>query len=299
MLVSKKNQNNFLEIYYYYNYLTTFFTLKNSLNFNFFFFKLLFSFYSLSKLPTKVNFFDKVKFYNKAKTSKLICLNKIFFNQNNSLFTKKIINLFFLFNYSVFNSNFNLNMNLRLFSIQNYNNKLIVFDTSKFITRWKETYDLIFNIFFYNFNPIVLSSIFFKNETLALNWNYNFFDINIWKYYFPFFIFKLNNYNRRTSFFFQKIQTFNINFFFITDCLYHYKNLYYLKKNNYYTIGLVNGFLNPWLVSYPVITLFENFLVQFFFIKLLVLIQKNSLFFKYNLFKKIWYVFKLKKNLIV
>jgi hypothetical protein len=186
-------------------------------------------------------------------------------------------------------------MNLRLFSIQNYNNKLIVFDTSKFITRWKETYDLIFNIFFYNFNPIVLSSIFFKNETLALNWNYNFFDINIWKYYFPFFIFKLNNYNRRTSFFFQKIQTFNINFFFITDCLYHYKNLYYLKKNNYYTIGLVNGFLNPWLVSYPVITLFENFLVQFFFIKLLVLIQKNSLFFKYNLFKKIWYVFKLKK----
>jgi hypothetical protein len=135
MLVPKKNQNNFLEIYYYYNYLTTFFTLKNSLNFNFFFFKLLFSFYSLSKLPTKVNFFDKVKFYNKAKTSKLICLNKIFFNQNNSLFTKKIINLFFLFNYSVFNSNFNLNMNLRLFSIQNYNNKLIVFDTSKFITR--------------------------------------------------------------------------------------------------------------------------------------------------------------------
>jgi hypothetical protein len=135
MLVSKKNQNNFLEIYYYYNYLTTFFNLKNSLNFNFFFFKLLFSFYFLSKLPTKVNFFDKIKFYNKTKTSKLICLNKIFFNQNNLLFTKKIIILFFLFNYSVFNSNFNLNMNLRLFSIQNYNNKLIVFDTSKFITR--------------------------------------------------------------------------------------------------------------------------------------------------------------------
>jgi hypothetical protein len=181
-----------------------------------------------------------------------------------------------------------------MFSIHNYNNKLIIFDSSKFLLRWKELYDLIFNIFFYKFNPLVFSSVFFKNETLALNWNYNSFEINLWKYYFPFFIFKLNNYNRKASFFFEKIKNSNINFFFVTDCSYHYKNLYYLKKNNCYTIGLINIFLNPWLVSFPVIALFENFLIQFFFLKLIIFIQKNCLFLQYTFFKKTWINYKLR-----
>ena len=135
MLLSKKNRNNLLEIYYYYNYFNTLFNLTNNFNFNFYFKKLIISFYFINKTNIKINFFDKIKFYNKIKTNKLIFVNKIILNENNSFFTKKIIHLFFLFNYSMFNCNFNLNSNLKLFSIQNYNNKLIIFDTSKFIVR--------------------------------------------------------------------------------------------------------------------------------------------------------------------
>lgn len=249
------------------------------------------------KSNIKSNFFDKTKFFNNTKNLQLVFTNKIIFNSKNTFINDKLINLYFLFNYSLFNSNFGTNSTLKLFSIHNYNNKLILFDSSKFLLRWKELYDLIFNIFFYKFNPLVFSSIFFKNETLALNWNYNFFEINLWKYYFPFFIFKLNNYNRKASFFFEKIKNNNISFFFVTDCSYHYKNLYYLKKNNCYTVGLINVFLNPWLVSFPIITLFENFLVQLFFLKLIIFIQKNCLFLQYVFFKQKWTNYKINYKL--
>ncbi len=162
--------------------------------------------------------------------------------------------------------------------------------------RWIESYNLIFNIFYYNFNPLFFGTVLFKNEILALNWNYNYFDINLWKYYFPFFIFKLNNYNKKTDFFFEKLNTYNINFFFISDCQYHYKNLHYLKKKNQYTLGLINFNINPWLVSYPILSFFENFLIQSFFFKFIIYIQKKTLLEQYCFFKKIWINFLVSKN---
>ena len=211
LLTSKNSQNSLLEIYYYFlflkNFNKSFFSKSNSVFINnlfFFFLKKKNFLITTHKSNIKSNFFDKTKFFNNTKNLQLVFTNKIVFNSKNTFINDKLINLYFLFNYSLFNSNFGTNSTLKLFSIHNYNNKLILFDSSKFLLRWKELYDLIFNIFFYKFNPLVFSSIFFKNETLALNWNYNFFEINLWKYYFPFFIFKLNNYNRKASFFFWK-----------------------------------------------------------------------------------------------
>ena len=139
----------------------------------------------------------------------------------------------------------------------------------------------------------------FKNEILALNWNYNYFDINLWKYYFPFFIFKLNNYNKKTDFFFNKLNDFGVNFIFLTDCHYHYKNNHYLKKKNFYTIGLVNINLDPWIVNYPLISFFENFLVQSFFFKFITYISKRVMFTQYHYFKKIWLNFLISKNTLI
>ena len=208
----------------------------------------------------------------------------------------KFFSLFFLFNYSFFNSHFNSNFKNNFFYLKIVNNKIIIIDSLKFILRWVEAYNLIFNIFYYNFNPLFFGTSLFKNEILALNWNYNYFDINLWKYYFPFFIFKLNNYNKKTDFFFEKLTNFDINFFFITDTQYHYKNLSYLKKKNYYTIGLVNFNLDPWVVSYPILTFFENFIIQSFFFKFIIYIQRKAIFEQYVMFKKIWINFLINKN---
>ena len=311
MSVKKKNLNNIFEIYYYYIYLFKIFNFlhfKNKINFyqlinfNFKISTLLkYNLLNFNKLSTfgnkKISMFCKNKFHELTnnKITNFSAVNNFFFTNKKTNIEYKLINLYFLFNYSLFNSNFKIHFNIKMFSVYNYENKLIIFDSSKFLIRWKESYDLIFNIFFYNFTPLILSPNFFKNETLALNWNYNIFDINLWKYYFPFFVFKLNNYNKKTDFFFDKISNFDVNFFFITDCIYHFKNLHYLKKKNLYSVGLVNVILDPWLVSYPIITFFESFLTQIFFFKFLIFIQKHVLLFKHNFFKNIWLLFYLNK----
>jgi hypothetical protein len=44
---------------------------------------------------------------------------------------------------------------------------------------------------------------------------------------------------------FKKLSQNNVNTVFLTDVKYHEKNLYYLKKFNITTIGLVSYNLNP------------------------------------------------------
>jgi hypothetical protein len=168
-------------------------------------------------------------------------------------------------------------------------------DSTKIFHRWRDGLELLYNVFFYNFNSIIFSSPNFKNETLALNWNNNHFDMNLWKYYYPFFIFKLHKYNNRSGFFFEKLSNSDINFFIIVDCFYQYKNLFYLKKKNYYSVGLVSINIDPWIVTYPIIGFFENFVIQLFFFKLLILMQRRSLFFKFHHFKTLWIYFLYNK----
>jgi len=292
-------KNNNLELNYYF-----FFILKNFpiyYNKNFFYIK-----YLLNSF--KINNFNK-KLLNVHNNYKLNCVFESFktnlienntkpvkFNvtkiNSNSVF--KFFNLIFLFNLSMFNTIFRFNHNFKLFYLYETSKQLIIIDSKKFINRWKDAYDLIFNIFLYNYNPLVFSTKFFKNETLAINWNYNFFDINLWNYFFPFFVFKLNKYTHKSSFFFEKLNHLNVNFFLITDCTYHFKNIHYMRKNNYYTIGLVNVNLNPWIVSYPIVSFFDSFITQSFFFKFLITINKLVNYTKFNFFKNTWYNFKFK-----
>lgn len=234
----------------------------------------------------KLNDFNEVNFFE-------FSANKFFLKKTINFLKLRIFNIFFLFNYSLFNHFFKYNGSTKLFYLQNITKNVIIIDSLKFLCKWKDAYDFIFNIFYYNFNPLILGNFIFKNEILALNWNYNNFDINFWKYYFSFIIFKINSYNRQTGFFFDKLAFFGVNFFFVTDCSYHFKNLYYLKKKKYFSIGLINATLDPWLVSYPILSFFESFVTQSFFFKLLIFIQKQVFYFKYFYYKTLWFNFSL------
>lgn len=308
-----KNKLVFSEYYYYYYYLITLFNLLAYSHFKFIFYKL---HWKLKYFQKNFTIKHSVFFLNNKKINKylnnrigfkLITRDnrKIFNNSNikngcysanHSFFRTKIFYLFTLFNYSLNTDQFKYHYNFRLFYIQNISNDVAVIDVKKFLNRWNDALNLLFNIFFYDFNPLLFSSSWFKTETLALNWNYNHFDINTWKYYFPFFVFKLNNYNSKTGFFFEKLSSLNINFFIVTDCFYHYKNLFYMRKKNCYSIGLVNVNIDPWVIAYPIVSFFESLLVQLFFFKLVILIQRQALLLKFLFFKNLWSELLLYKN---
>lgn len=217
-------------------------------------------------------------------------------NKNKNKFLEtKFFNLFFLFNYSLFNKQFKPNANFDLFYIKKIKNEIILINTKKFNERWTDAYNLLFNVFFYNLNYLLFGSPFFKKEILALNWNNNLLEINMWRYYFPFFIFKLNKHNKQVSYYLDKLNFLEINFYLITDCAYHYKNLYYLKKKNLYSVGLISINLNPWLIDYPIITFFENYITQLFFFKLMIFIQRQVFMIRFFDYKNIWFNFLFHK----
>lgn len=298
----------FLEFYYFYNYLLKKFNIFIYYKYKYFLFKFCKKnkfFFSVLNTNTSLTVFNnkltskylsfKINYQILNLTEQLsqdnIIVKNYFSDKKYKYIRLKLFNLFFLFNYSLFNNHAGYHYEFKLFFVQNIKKKIAIISLNKFLTRWNDACDLLFNVFFYNFKPLIFSSPFFKNETLALNWSYNHFEINLWKYYFPFFIFRLNSYNNKTDFFFSRLSIYNINFFLITDCFYHFKNLHYLKKKKYYTIGLIDASMDPWVVTYPIISFFENFLIQSFFFKLLILVQKQIFMIKFLQFKNIWFNF--------
>ena len=200
----------------------------------------------------------------------------------------KLFNLFFLFNFSIFNSNFKLNFKLNFFLVKEFKKKVILININKFFSRWIDAHSIFYNIFYYDFLPLAFGSSLMKNEVLALNWYYSKFDINLWNYYFPFFIFKLTNYNKKSEYFFAKLFDAGINFFIIIDAAYHYKNLHYFNRYNYYTVGLIDMSLDPALIAYPIINFFNNYSIQIFFFRLILFIQKSVFLKKFVYLKNIW-----------
>lgn len=293
------------EYYYYYFFLLKLFSLHIlSINSTIFkkFSKISNFFYLYFNIKKKnfvlKNFFDK-SFKYKVETTSVISFN---LNQKKNSLNKinnlpltyfKLFNLFFLFNYSIFNTKFRHNFRFNFLMVKEFKKKIILININKFFSRWIDSYNLFYNIFFYNFMPLTFGSSLMKNEVLAINWYYSKFDINLWNYYFPFFIFKLNNYNKKSEYFFEKLYYTNINFFFIIDTIFHYKNLYYFKRYNYYTIGLVDSSLNPNLVSYPILNFFSSYNTQIFFFRLIIFIQKLVYLKKFCYFKNLWNQFYL------
>lgn len=237
--------------------------------------------------------FNQVSLFNPTSRLKVEKFN-ITTDKNNKIrkikIYEQIFALFVLFSYSLSNEQFKPHPFSKLFLVQSYKKDLFIVDTKPFFSRWKDSFNLIFNIFYYKLNPIIFSSPYFKNEVLGLNWNYSQFDINLWRYYFPFLIFKINKYNPKILYYFHKLANSRVDFFIISDCSYHYKTTYYIKKKKLYSIGLVSISINPWLVTYPIIGFFDSYVTQFFFFKLLISEERKARYLRYTFFKKIWFL---------
>lgn len=202
--------------------------------------------------------------------------------------TTKLINLFFLFNTSLFNSKFKKSGFFNFFYLKDSNNKTIIINIKKFLFRWNNSFNLLYNIFFYDLNPLFYSSPLFRNETIGLNWYHHKWNYSFWKYHYSFFIFKTNKFTKKTNYFYEKIKDLEINFFILTDCLYHFKNIFYFSNFQFYTIGLIPSSINPWIVSYPIISFFDNYLIQLFFLKLIIFLNKQAILKRFFFFQKIW-----------
>jgi hypothetical protein len=88
----------------------------------------------------KINKYTKVSlidYFKKHTDSLIISKNyaKIIFIKKKFSLQSNLLNLFFLFNYSMFNSTFKINHQFNFFHITDKKNHLIIFNVSKFLSR--------------------------------------------------------------------------------------------------------------------------------------------------------------------
>lgn len=213
---------------------------------------------------------------------------KYFLSSFNLKFYNKLLNFFFLNSFLSYNSFFARAGFFNFFFFKNSKGAPYLINVNKVMARWSDFFNLMLNLYLNNLAPLLYSSPFFKVETLSLNWTLNLWDINSWKLTYPHFIFKTNYFSQKTGFFYKKLREWGYTLYIVSDCIYHYKNMYFFRKNGFYTIGLLSLNINPWLVTYPVIASSNSYLNQIFFLQALIYSQKKAFLLQFFFFKKLW-----------
>ena len=146
---------------------------------------------------------------------------------------------------------------------------------SKVFVKWKQFYLLMFNLYFYRVNSLLFGTTFFRREILSLNWNLNSGLRNFWKYVNPFLTFRSTKIFNHGWVLFSTLKLRGYTTAFIFDALYHNKTLYYLRTNNYYTIGLVPTNLSCSSLDFALPSSSDNIFTQLFFIRFILKVRKT------------------------
>jgi len=201
-------------------------------------------------------------------------------------------NLLFLFNFAVFSNTFKPHYSFKSLLLPLKKKTFFIFNINSLFIQWTNAVTLLYYIFKNQTNPLTLGTSKFKSEILSLNWTNINFSIEIWKYAHPFLIFNHNSYSPKIDYLFKKLYPLTSNWAIVTNPYYHYKNIFYLRKNNYLTFSLIFSNLNPWLVDYPLVTFSDNYIFESLFIKLILFIKRKAEYDYYAFQKTSWLNFK-------
>lgn len=248
------------------------------------------------KKSTKLNFLQKdFKLLGTANSIDKVFTSGNILNNNfkSSTFTNnylllKTFKTFLLSNTASNSTLYVPHASFSTFYLSHFKGGSIILNISKFFKKWKLAYALLYNLFFYKIPLLVFTPSFFKSENLAINWvelkQFSF----LWRYIKPFLTFKSNKINDYGEFIFRKLKILGFNVGLITDVLYHSKSIYYLRRLNYYSIGLVPTIYHAKTLDLAIPTTNDSLISQVFFIRFVLKIKKVSLSARLLSLRKLW-----------
>lgn len=200
----------------------------------------------------------------------------------------KIFQATFIFTNSLNLRDFNPHPAFRLLFMKDARGgpKIISFDF--YFKRWKQTYLLLFNLFYAHNALPTFGSRVFKTEILALNWSFNLFTYRLFKYSAPFYIFEDESYGFSPLLVLKRWRRQTINYLFLLELKIFKKFQHFFKTLSFIIIGLVPMNLNPWLVSYPIPAFSDSRFIQYYFIKLISFIRQNASTLRFRQRHHLW-----------
>ena len=138
---------------------------------------------------------------------------------------------------------------------------------SKFYSRWKLAHNLILNLAFFNAKLHSFTNKVLIEESMIFNWRHSLLNYKLFKYTQSLMYLKDNPYGNdsRRLFIYWKKDLFDA--VIVSDLKSHEKNVFFMRSNNVFTVGLVPANYRPWQVSFPIPLLADSILGQYHFLK--------------------------------
>lgn len=137
---------------------------------------------------------------------------------------------------------------------------------SRFYVRWSGGVNLLSNLTFFNASVYAFTSKVFVEEALTFNWNLSYMNYKLFKYAHQLFYFSDSSYGNYTRLSYRFLEQWDVDAALVTDVKSHEKNIFYLTRFGYYTVGLAPANYNPWLLSFPIPLLGDSILGQYYFL---------------------------------
>jgi hypothetical protein len=223
------------------------------------------------KLIGNQNLIDKV--HHKILPTSVKTINAVHFD-------KKLLSTFKTFTLSQMSSPNTLakpHASFNSFYVTQARGGSILLNVGKFFQKWKLTYFLLFNLFYYRIKALTFAQSFFKSEVLSINWS----DMNhlesMWRYIRPFLVYKPIKIHDSLSFILRKLRLMNISTALVVNLLYHKNTMYYLRRSNFFTIALVPSTYAIDSADFAVPTLSMSQTTDAYFISYVLVIKRQSL----------------------
>lgn len=178
----------------------------------------------------------------------------------------------------------------RSFYLTHMKGGLVIITLTKLFQRWKICYLLLFNLYYHKISVLTFSPSFFKKEVLALNWSFHKNFQFMWRYTRPFLVHKPNKITNHGDFVFRKLRSLGLSIGVVTDVLYHTKTIYYLRRNSFYSIGLVPTIYNAYTVDFAIPTAYESIFTQIFFVRFLIRTKQDASSVTFANLSNLWYI---------
>ena len=159
---------------------------------------------------------------------------------------------------------------------------LALINSERYFSRWVDSYNLLFNLFYTSPTSQLLTNKVFLEESLTFNWHYSTKNYKLFKYVQPFFSLKDSLHGEAIHGSIFAIFLQRLEFMIVADILNHRNLLKYMRRYGVYSVGLVPSSHSPWEVSYPIPSISDSLLTQLFFLKWVLLVSARTRILKYD-----------------
>jgi hypothetical protein len=169
----------------------------------------------------------------------------------------------------------------------NFIQNLTTLNVDIFFKKWIDAKNFLINLFWFEKSFFFFSTPFFKQEVSAYNWYFSPLTLQYWKNYQLLFT-KQIRFGIKMDYFYKKLRELDTSLTFISNPHFHNKTLFYLNKNYYFNVSLIDGLTDIWKINYPLYVMSVNNLNQFFFFRFINTCYRFAQNKRFDWYKLMW-----------